>query len=216
MTTATASSSASPVEENKEEKTIVATCQGAVNVFSRDKAVFTHVSYFVIEAMEKCLKKFTLQDVGALAESWSTNGYMSVYSALFERSAHLELQDGFTLPLYAVLPTGQKSELVGNLAIPEATKIHQFLGNDPSRLADLKLAEGWHVRPVNSSFPTYDLYVVAKPSSLNFYDDDAKQEPEAAEVARNDTRTKRKPAATDNAPWKKQKCGTSDVVALAL
>lgn len=55
-----------------------------------------------------------------MAESWSINGYISVFSALFERNSHLELQNGHSLLLFAVTPTGEKPQQLGAMEVPKA------------------------------------------------------------------------------------------------
>jgi hypothetical protein len=97
-----------------------------VNPFSRNKADLTHLSSYVIERLEVHLRGFTAAEIGAMAESWSIYGYMNLFSALFERNARVELQTGRTLPLFAVIPDGGKSQAVESLEVPPATKILLF------------------------------------------------------------------------------------------
>ena len=178
---------------------------GGDNPFSIDKAERVHVSEFVIEQLEVELKRFTCDEIGMMAEAWSTNGYMSVFGALFERHSHLALLKGKRMPLYALLPPGGKSQMIGNLEVPAANQVLLLGGNQPEGLRRCSLDHGTHVRPVNSNFPTYDLYVVSSGTSALCFDDQAIGN-ESSKPENSVSVKKRAASKEDNeSPWKKVK-----------
>lgn len=204
------------IENVQDDDTRQGVAATAANPFSHDKAELVHASDYVIQQLEVKLRAFTAEEIGTMAESWSTNGYMSVFGALFERNSHIELQSGLSLPLYALQPPKGKSQSIGTLEVPAASRITLLHGSDPSKLASLNLIKGEHVRPVNSNFPTYDLYMVAGVSSLNFEGQDA----DKASSEQNSKSRKKKRSGDkddDKTPWKKMKYDNqNDLLALAL